>query len=148
MFLKKVNSEDNEVIKIAKSSFRKMNLADCYNHYGQTIGHHDAGDYSIHNSASDAKLDCLIAIEKQFNLEGKIYAGKFESEDVSSEQKAKINEFIEQWEAENASYQEVLVHTYWDGGNWKSIIIECDFDDPITHQIISHKEKGDNVIEM
>lgn len=49
----------NELYIVSTSDIKEVNLCDCYNDYGQVLGHYDAGDYSLENSESSMLSDMI-----------------------------------------------------------------------------------------
>lgn len=133
--VKKVNSEDEEYFITSEKNFEEQNLCDCFDNYGQKIGCYNAGCYSIDNSASDAKNDCLEAMYKNFGVE-------FDKDDLCDDSfdsalegdnellynvpQISIDNFIKDWKDKNEYHAGVKAWTYWDGSNFKTFVLKAD----------------------
>ncbi len=132
LFLKKRFEDDGFIYAAAKEKFKKVDLASCYDQYGNEVGHYGAGDYSVHNSASPAVADCLLALSSKFGVE---------YDDIDDTESDEHKMFIEDWERDNSNYEVVTAYNFWDGYKWASVIIKGDnFDDCCTHEIITDAE--------
>lgn len=149
IFLTEANNEGETVYyAINESKIEPLNLFETYDQYGQKVGHYNAGDYAIDNSASDAKAHCEKAIEEKFNLasividDEKVYSIDNEEVDYSFDDESEfqklvidINEFIEEWKKENERFTEVKGFTFWNGHNQQTIITKTDDGEP-THNVV------------
>lgn len=157
-FIKSTDSEEypNPIYAISLE-IEDLELHKTYDKFGQTIGHDNADDYSIHNQYSYAAADCLGELIEHFQITSKIndyntpddvdflsidYNSKIEiiididEEDIENFDREKINDFIKKWEEENAEYNTVKGFDYWGGRYWKTVTVEdSTFDEP-THKII------------
>lgn len=126
------NKENNRVSLVHEFNFEECEYRYCYNEYGQTIGSYLAGDYNFANDY----------FEKQAKKAAEEYFGKidwdeieFESNDDDSEvtlegdddRLEEIQKFINEWAADNINIVKVKACNYWDGHNYKSIIIDGEF---------------------
>lgn len=160
-FIKSTDSENypNPIYAISLD-IEELVLSDTYDQFGQKIGHDNAGDYSIHNSYSDAEYYCIKELIEKFKLKfvdednnednndylhqqltiqgGKINLENFEDEDIINFDEKAINAFIKKWEEKNAEYNTVEGFNYWDGRNWQTVIVEDNVFDRPTHKIIEN----------
>lgn len=150
IFLTKAYNEGETIYyAIPADKIETLNLFETYDGYGQLVGHYNAGDYAIGNSASDAKADCEKAIEEKFNLTGVIISDdnvysiynevvdySFDDDSDFQKQVIDINDFIEEWKKENETLAEVEGFTYWDGHNFQTIITRIDDGEP-THNVVN-----------
>ena len=162
IFVKELNpeQENQNVIYAINQDFQIMDLSECYDRFGQGIGAYNAGDYSIHNSASDAKKDCIDAIKEKFEFVNKhdpidIYidggggAIGTETDYLGQYEKIEICEFIEKWENDNATSEQVKALTYWDGNNFQSVIISAENqDESCSHEQIEDKEEIEKLNDL
>lgn len=165
IFLTKTEQEAREpkfYYAISENSIKKLNLFETYDNSGLLTGHTNSGDYAIENDYSNAKEDCLHEITKNFlndkdkellseyvefkniqdylNIEDdKIVIGKSLYTYLSSKAD-KINTFIENWRKENEVYTECEGFNYWDGHNWKSIIVKSDLDGWLEWEILNDED--------
>lgn len=137
---------------ISADKIETLKLSETYDKHGQTVGHTNAGDYSVENSASDAKPDCEKAIEEKFNLNSvvidgdKVYSIDSEEVDYSFDDDSdfqklviNINDFIEEWRKENEAQEEVKGFTYWDGHNWKTVTTSANIGET-SHSVIDDEK--------
>lgn len=136
--LKFYNSYDEDVYYLVdKDSIKKCDLYECYNDYGQQIGHTDAGDYSLHNTVGDSAIydmrqeGCKVFGEGFADVElgyddEDIYISNYnELEGVAASEK-EINEWLNNWEKNNAYYITVDAIIWWDGYNYESKILDAE----------------------
>lgn len=125
------SSEGGEVFIVAKYKFERVDHADTYNDYGQTIGHEDAQDNHVRNSYS-ALGERYLAIandyedydEEEWEEGTKEWHSKY-----VADQETKLS--FQDWLASEMQVlyatEEVcntcLAYDYWDGHNWQSIVI-------------------------
>lgn len=157
-FIKRVHSENypNPILAIS-AEIEEMELHETYDQFGQLVGHDNAGDYSIYNQYSYADSDCLKELIEHFqitsqtndyntpddvdflsiNSDGEIdITLNIEEQDIENFDRAKINAFIKKWEEENAEYNTIKGFDYWDGSNWRTIVVEDHVWDNPTHKVI------------
>ncbi len=133
--LEKTYENDGYFYITQRSNFKTVNLCDCFDDYGQQIGCYRAKCYSFDNSDCDAEQDCLKELYEHFNIEYSDDDLLFNIEEtISGEndllkniEKEKIKEFIDNWKEENEWHVEVEAWTYWDGRNYRTIILQSDF---------------------
>lgn len=124
---------------VDKDSIKKCDLYECYNDYGQQIGHTDAGDYSLHNVEGDSALydmrkeGCKVFGEGFAGVDVVGYDGEDiyisnydELEGVVAASEKEINEWLNNWEKNNAYYITVDAIIWWDGHNYESKILDAE----------------------
>lgn len=160
IFLKDNNEQGpTTYYAISKEKIEKLNVCDTYTDYGQLVGHYDAGDYSIENSASDAYRSCEKAIKEKFGVEatfteegivkeidGEEVPSSYDDEhdvdyDVEKANKLfnlaiEIQDFIEEWRKENEVFNTCEGFDYWDGHNWQTITVSSELDGEPSHSIV------------
>ena len=136
LFLKQNDSLNEQIYAVDEECFETLNVANTFDRFGQETGHENAGDYHIDNYYSSALFDCVSHIKIKFNHDvtintttGRIntidemYLDEFVFSSNDSNIIEDINKEIEQWCKENHKYETCTGFNYWDGNNWKSIII-------------------------
>lgn len=127
-----VSNFDSDVMYIIDSrDIEKTNVHDCYDDAGQRIDEESAGDYSLFNTYCDDIFSNMVeAGEKKFGTAFRDMKLDYSdltiinSEEIGlSDKEKEINEFIQKYEDENASYTECEAINFWDGRNYRSIII-------------------------
>lgn len=124
-----IRTYDNEFYIVSTSNIKEVNLCDCYNDYGQAIGHYDAGDYSLENSESSMLSDmidrgCPVFGDSFSDIELNDDLTISNAEELGlSDRESEINDFIKSYEEENSYYNTVKAIQYWDGHNNRSLII-------------------------
>lgn len=155
-FIKSTDSENypNPILAIS-TKIKELELHETYDRFGQLIGHDIAADYSIYNKDSGADWKCLKELIEHFqitskandtlintvfiNSDGEIEITlNIEEQDIENFDRAKINAFIKKWEEKNADYNTVKGFNYWDGQNWKTVVVEDYIWDNPTHEIIEN----------
>lgn len=118
----KRNEEDNIMYIIEENKFETTRLSECYDKFGQKIGKENAEDYCLENSyCTELRERFLNDLQTAgFEVENKSWEDFVESDDNS------IKEFVENWRDENEVYTEALAYNYWDGNNWRSVILDDD----------------------
>ena len=128
---------ENVYYLVDKDNIEKCALYDCYNSWGGKIGHTDAGDYSLHNVEGDSALynmrqeGCKVFGEGFADIElgyddEDIYISNYDELEGVAASEEEINEWINEWEKNNANYTEVEAITWWDGSNNCTRIIDGD----------------------
>lgn len=117
---------------IDADKLQPMNLADAYDKYGQLWGHCDAGDYI--EILSEKCADFMA----QVGLEGWTIGDNFSAYDEAGI----FDEILDSEElVEGSDYSltqtQVTGFTYWDGHNWRSIVLDC-ADYPSQWEIVSN----------
>jgi len=148
--LEKTYVNDGRFYITRRSNFETINLCDCFDDYGQPIGCYRAKCYSFDNSDSDATKDCLKDLYEHFEVKYSDDDLLFSIEDVlngendllSEIDEEKIEEFIKNWQEENESHTEVEAWTYWDGRNYKTIILQSDFGDEDVREIDEEEQEA------
>lgn len=133
--LEKTYVSDGRFYITRRSNFETVNLCDCFDNYGQIIGCYGAKCYSFDNSDSDAAKDCLRELYEHFGIEYSDDDLLFSIEEVLNGEndllvevdEEKINEFIKNWKENNETHTEVDAWTYWDGRNYRTVILQSDF---------------------
>lgn len=107
---------------IEENKFETTRLSECYDKFGQKIGKENAEDYCLENSyCTELRERFLNDLQTAgFEVENKSWEDFVESDDNS------IKEFVENWRDENEVYTEALAYNYWDGNNWRSVILDDD----------------------
>lgn len=124
-----IRTYNNELYIVSTSDLKEVNLCDCYNDYGQAIGHYDAGDYSLENSESSMLSDmidrgCPVFGDSFADIELDSNLTISNAEELGlSDRESEINAFIKSYEEENSYYNTVKAIQYWDGHNNRSLII-------------------------
>ena len=124
----KDEEEDNNVT--LRSNFEKKNLCETYANYGQKVGCENAGCYAIDNSYSDCKADFEDAFEKHFQKKitgfslGDLCYDNEEGYYVEMTEKEVV--FLRKWQEENEAHSECIAWNYWDGRNFKTIVLKND----------------------
>ena len=124
-----------------RNNFETVNLCDffifrnlCFDNNGFKIGCFGAQCYSIDNSYSDATKDCLKSLYEYFEIEYSDDYLLFSIEEVLSGENDLLSEidekeisgFIKNWRENNEAHTEVDAWTYWDGCNYKTIILRSE----------------------
>ena len=166
IFLTKNFTEEGatKYFAIDSDKIETLRVSDTYDQFGQQISNSDAGDYSLENSASNAKADCVKAIEEKFEITNVLlndnelasfngidtddFSNYVEDEDgvIDAEDEynknldliIEINNFIDKWREENETFTEVKGFTFWNGHNWQTITTSFDNGEP-THRIVDDK---------
>lgn len=123
---------------LEKNSIERCFLYNCYNDYGQQIGHTDAGDYSLHNVEGDSALYDMRQEGRQVFGEGfadveldydgeDIYISNYDELEGVAASEEEINEWLNNWEKNNANYTEVDTITWWDGNNNRSLVVDSEY---------------------
>lgn len=133
--VEKTYGSDGYFFITKKSNFETVNLCECFNNYGHQIGCYDAQCYSFDNSDSDAFKDCLRDLYEHLSVEYSDDDLNYSIEEILEGDndllvnfhKNQIDEFIKNWKEENEWHVEVEAWTYWDGRNYRTIILQSDF---------------------
>jgi len=133
--LEKTYENDGYFYITQRNNFETINLCDCFDDYGQPIGCYRSKCYSFDNSDSDATKDCLKDLYEYFGIKYSDDDLLFNIKDVlrgenpllQNIDKERINEFVKNWQKENESHTEVEAWTFWDGGNYKTLVLQSDF---------------------
>lgn len=130
------NKMDNEYCAIDNDSLVIDGyLHDTFNDYGQKLSNYDAGDYTFGNCDCDFDKELEEAIRNEFgNLKNASFYfnrdGIFDCDiDLSDRQIFEINNFITKFADENEYFTTATYFNYWDGSNFKSIVIDCELFD-------------------
>lgn len=122
---------------VDKDDIKKCDLCDCYNNYGQQIGHTDAGDYSLHNTVEDSAIcdmrqegrkvfgESFADVELDYNGED-IYISNYDELEGITASEEEINEWLNNWEKNNAYYIEADAITWWNGHNYESKMLDAE----------------------
>jgi len=134
----RMNDEDQEIRVTHREDFEEMNLCEIYGNYGQKSDCYLSGCYSLDNSISSAVADLKSAISEKFNIftddiEICDCGNHFEIEDenleLTDDKVVEINNFIKEWREENEIHTKITGWTYHDSHNFKTVILECDFEE-------------------
>lgn len=109
-------------------------LADCYDDYGQQWGHEGAGDWCIGGDPQfmytleehlRTKFGWKLEDDKIFYVsdDGKL----FDTENMTDDEIKAVEKEIADYCKENSKYYNGTYYTYWDGSNWKSILLDTEF---------------------
>lgn len=130
---------------VSKDRIEMLNVSDAYDQYGQQISSSDAGDY------------IEILTQEAAQVANEVWNDPFANEDDPNSflEKFTIGDYISAYDyrlefdevitqcKENVDYE---IHktqfegfTYWDGHNWKSIVVSS-IDDNNTHEIEDDEE--------
>lgn len=141
-YLRKRFNEDQIIYAIENDRISTMYVHDTYNDNGQKNNEYDSNDYSVCNSASELKDLCENAIAEKFNID----VNDFELDDLTIDyfgdeevDEKEINNFIEEYEKENAVYTELEGFNYWDCRNWKTVVTSTEYGEP-NYEIIDNEE--------
>ena len=158
IFLTKADNEGEiTYLAIDSEKIETLNVFETYDQYGQEVGHGNAGDYHIDNQYSDAKQDCIAAIQEKFGVEVNIdthnvcvetidntEVDEWISDEidpaVAGEFINEINTFISEWVEENSTYTTLKGFNYWDGNNWKTVVVEMEHGDCKSHQLVDDED--------
>ena len=91
-------------------------------------------DYSLENNDSECEYDMMKAIEKKFGIntaELSLCGEDNELEacigsEISDELLTKINDFAKTWRKENEWFDEPLYWNYFDGSNWRAVLLHSE----------------------
>lgn len=94
-------------------------------------------DYSLANEESECQSDLMKAIEEKFGVntdELSLFGKDNEIEscldsEISDEQLVQINDFAKTWREKNEWFDSPLYWNYFDGSNWKSVLLHSEIDD-------------------
>ena len=134
---KKTNYESNEyfIFLTDEDNFKKVDLCDTHNRFGQVVGCVNAGCYSLVNTEGDACIRHLEAhIEAKFSIEfsySDYKDGEYDEELFFAELKSEI----ESWAEANVMHTEVTAWNYWNGNNHQTIVLGCDFGEPDCEEV-------------
>ena len=119
----------NQIFITEEDNFKKVNLCESYNEYGQKVGCYDAGCYCLDNSYSPFLNDLLSALDEKLNTN---YSNNhkhssctnvenlFEMIEPSDEEK----DFINDWISDNEIHSEIKAWTYYNGHNFNTLCLE------------------------
>jgi hypothetical protein len=150
-----------------RSHFEQINLCDCYENYGMKCGCYDSGCYVFKNSGCEIAEDCYKELYHEFehnnddeesiwglvreNLELS-YTDFFEmlinDKDVfisnfllTEEMYIEVKKWFENWKEENETHTQVTAWTYWDGNNFKTVVLSTDFGEPDCFEVDSEESR-------
>ena len=125
----------DEIVAVKKNEIETVRLSDCFDKYGNKIGHFNAEDYCLSNEIGEAMMDLIISISDTFYIDADDIE-LIETDNnvfvidpvccIDDEQEKRINEYIKKWQSKNEKFVEALAITYFDGHNWQSEILEID----------------------
>ena len=111
-------------------------LHDTYSEYGQKCSSYDAEDWCFENDdfmreAKKVASEKLGAIEwDDYNVEvesgTEVFVESIVENDEKNDHSKEIQKIMNDWATENYSATEATYITYWDGHNFKSIILEAE----------------------
>lgn len=130
------NSFEHEVLLVSDDMIEKGLMNDTYNNYGQPISSYEAGDWCFYNpDFMDRAKEAAEVVIPNINWDNyNIYAiGIFEVEidsvysiDPNSKETSEIQSVMNKWATDNYQATEATYINYWDGHNFKSIVLECE----------------------
>ena len=125
----------DEIVAVKENEIETVRLSDCFDKYGNKIGHFNAEDYCLANEIGEAMMDLINSISDTFYIDADDIE-LIETDNnvfvidpvccIDDEQGKKINEYIKKWQSKNEKFVEALAITYFDGHNWQSEILEID----------------------
>jgi hypothetical protein len=111
-------------------------LHDIYGGYGQKFSSYDAGDWCFENGdflneAKEYASEKLGKIDwNDYNIEvesgTEVFIEYIVENDEKNDHSKEIQKIMNDWATENYSATEATYITYWDGHNFKSIILEAE----------------------
>lgn len=121
------------IYAIDPDKIKSMNLSYTYNNYGQLIDTADAGDWITLDSEKAVGLANRIYNEE--NEESEEFEEKFSLNDSVSDYDhsdvfSQVRETLKEGEDYTHYSEEVKGFNYWDGSNWRSVIVEAEHHDP------------------
>lgn len=155
--VKYASSEDEEFFITYKENFENVRFCECYDDYGQKNGCYNAGCYSIDNSESEAKNECIEALYKHLGVE----FTEDDCNDISFDEAIEgtndllsninleeIEKFVEKWKVENEIHTEVTAWTYWDGRNFKTALLDFLYGDGVGYETVESELQSEILAEM
>lgn len=133
---------DGNIFALPTEDIEKGFLADIYDQYGQKWGHEGAGDWCLGGDPEFYqvlieylfdKFNWKLEDDKMFYIsdEGNLYNTYNFTEEEIKEVEREIKKYCE----ENSTYYEGTFYTFWNGSNWRTILIstddghiDCDFE--------------------
>lgn len=147
------NTDEKEDFVLLNVDFEEINECETYDKYGQIVGCHDAGCYSIDNCDCDFVEDLIIAINKEFNLDCNKDVYFDDLQDILDEleltDNVNIKQFAKNWVEEETEHTLCKSYDYYDGSNYKSLILEnmgdqvdlIELNDDLNNKIIEEYNK-------
>lgn len=126
LFIKEKNNEDAPIIVFDNDVFEMKPISDLYGQYGQQIGYCDSGAWIELTDKQAAWLNDELETEQY--IEGTIINAYDDYETFES--------IVDKFGDDCVNDEEVLAYTYWNGHNFKSIIIN-NGDNWDTHETVS-----------
>jgi hypothetical protein len=154
-FLTKTFGEGTKYFSIPENQLEDMYIHNTYNDYGQLVGHTDAGDWSVLNHSCDLYTECINAIKEKFlngldtddleiNDDFSVYWFGWDLDglnvSLSEEKKAEIQNWIKEYEEKNSKYGECRGFNYWDGHNWRTVVVSNEFDDFRNYEVVDDED--------
>lgn len=133
---------DGNIFAIPTKDIITGPLADIYDQYGQKWGHEAAGDWCLGGDPNfyeklcehlQDKFEWTLEDDKVFYVsdDGKL----FDTENFTDKEISDVEKEIKKYCEENSTYYEGTYYTFWNGSNWRSILlntefgnIDCDFE--------------------
>jgi hypothetical protein len=149
--IKNATDPDEQMFVTKRDNFESVNLCETYDNYGQKVGCYNAGCYAIDNSDSDAEKDFLRDLYDHFGIEyNDDDLAEFDFSDVenglnellSGISQEKIDSFIKEWKEKNEIHTEAIAWTYWDGHNFRSLVMRSDLGEPDVEEIDDDEEEA------
>ena len=135
IFLKKEYSEQIEYCAIYESKVEKMNYSDTYGDFGRKVSSYDAGDCI--ELLSERAVNYVRAIKNSniYNIGDSIYA--YNDKDLfESFFKSNLIDGLDF----SVVYTECYGFNYWDGNNWKTILLSHDYLEYFEWKVIRDKD--------
>jgi len=140
ILLRKKCAEDEIVFIAERSNFENMLLHDCYNEFGCRISNEEAEDYCLENSYCTELRKKFI---EDYKKAGFVFDEENSIDDILESDNEQIVNFLASWKDKNESYTEAYAYNYFDGHNWKSIILDCDIDEYAEYEY----EEGEDILK-
>lgn len=138
----------DEYFAISKDRIETMKASETYDRFGQLVDEVDAGDYVCLLTQKAVDLANKIANEeREENHNNSDSDEEFEKNEIYS-----LNDTVSAYdnrdiftairELDETDFdhisEEVKGFNYWDGNNWKTVTIECEYNEP-SHEVIEEK---------
>lgn len=127
-----MDTRDGSYCAIPSDGITNGYLHDTYDNYGQQTGEYNAGDYTFGEENFDRELENFLRNSFEILADAVFYFnrnGIYDHEiDLTDEQVAEINDAITRFAEENETYTEATYFNYWDGSNYRSIILDSQLD--------------------
>lgn len=118
-------------------------LHDTYGQYGQQLDEYAAGDYCLANFDCSMKADIEKELRAKFgiNEDADLHIEDDGTITIDDEENEAMTQFARQYNDDNSIYTEAKYFTYWDGSNYKSIVVECDlYDNNLEWEVVDDED--------